>query len=201
MFIKRLIQFTLLLSTTLLILSMIVLALNTSTIMAQPQLVLVTPVQIRTSGREQVFEDFVRFFQRDLNERPPAPVVIIPPAPVSGFHDWLTSGSKMATHLSSFMPVVVIYTTLLAVASRALDTNWSHFLPALIVVARTAVSHASRSGLRVVLVLLRAECAYMVRIAPAIIWGLLEGLLSLSVLCVELGSTVSHVLPSFYHIY
>ena len=195
MFTKRLIQFTLLLSTTLLILSIIVLALNTSTIVAGPQQVLVTPVQIRTSGREQVYKDFVRFFQRDLNERPPA-VVMIPPVPVSDFHDWSTSGNKTATHLSSFIPVVIMYTTLLAVARDALDTNWSY----LVVVACTTVSHASRSGLRVVLVLLRAECAYVVWRTLAIIWGWLEGLLSLSNSCVELGLTVSHLLPSFYYI-
>ena len=195
---KRLIQFTLFLSTTLLIISLTFLALNTSTIVARPQRVFVTPVQIRTSGREQVYKDFVRFFLRDMNERPLAPVIIAPPAPVSGFHEWLTSANKMATSLSSFMPVVIIYTTLLAVASNALDTNWSHLLPTLVVVIRTAVSHASRSRLHVVLVLLRAACAYVVRTLP-IIWGLHEGLLPLPIFCVELGLTVSHVLPSFYH--
>ena len=196
MFTKRLIQFTLLLSTTLLIISMIVLALNTSTIVARPQQVFVTPVQIRMSSREQVYKDFVRFFERNLNERPPSPVVMIPLVPVSGFHDWLTSGNKMASHLSSLLPVVIIYTTLLAVARDALDTNWSH----LVVVARTAVSHASRSGLHVVLALMRAEYAYVGWTALAIILGLLEGLLSLSSLCVEVGLTVSHDLPAFYYI-
>src|SRR5258706_4193782 len=192
---RRIIQFTLFLSTILLILSMTVLALNASTIVARPQKVFVTPVQIRTSGREQIYKDFVAFFLRS-NEMPPAPVVMIPPAPVSGFHEWLTSGNKMATHLSSFMPVVIIYTTLLAVASDALDTNWSHLLPALVVVACTAVNHTSRSGLRVVLVFLRAECTYVVRIALAIAWGLLSSLLSLPLFCVELGLTVSHSLLS-----
>jgi hypothetical protein len=145
-------------------------------------------------------QGFRPVFLRDLNELPPAPVVITLPVPVSGFREWLTSSNKIATQLSSFMPMVVVCTTFLAVVSDALDTNWSHVLSALVVVACAAVRCTSRSGLHAVLILLRAECAFVARIALAIVWGLLEDLLSLSTHCVELGLTVSDVLLAFYHI-
>ena len=197
-FTKRLIHFTLFLSTTLLILSTTILALNMSTLgMRRPHQVFVTPVQIRTSGREQVYKDFIQIFLRDLNDRPPAPIVMTPPAPVSGFHEWLTSSNRMATQVYSFMPMVIIYTTLLAVVSDALDTSWIHLLPTLVAVACAAIRYTSRSGLRLVFIFLRAKCTHVIRITPTILWGLLEDLRSLCIYCVELRLTVSHILLYF----
>jgi hypothetical protein len=188
-------------SITLLVLSTIVLALNTGTVgtTSSPP-ALVAPVQIRDSGREKFFSDFARLCTRVSHESLPAPVVMAPPAPVSGFHAWLTSSNKMATHLSSLMPMVMIYTTLWAFVSDALNSNWSHLLPALVVVGCAAGRLMSRSGLSMVLVLLRTECAWVVRIPLEIVWGLCEDLLSLLVYYVELGLTVSHVFLSFYYI-
>ena len=119
-----------------------------------------------------------------------------PPTPISGLHERPTSSNKVAAQLSSLLPVAMVYTALWAVISDALDFNWSHF-PALVVVACAAVRCTFRSGLRVVFVLLRTECAWVVRIALAIIWDLLEDLLSPLIYCVESGLAVSHVLLSF----
>lgn len=98
------------------------------------------------------------------------------------------------------MPMVIIYGTLMALVSDALDTDWPHLLPVVTVVACTAVRRTSCTGLRVMLVLLRAESVYVVRMALAIVWALFDDLLSPFVYCIEWGLTVSNVhffLPYF----
>lgn len=119
-----------------------------------------------------------------------------PPAPISGLHERPTSINMVATQLSSLIPLAMVYTTLWAVISDVLDFPWSHF-PALVVVACATVRRTFRSGLRVVFVLLHTECVWVVRIALAIVWGLLEDLLSPLIYWVELELAVSHVLLSF----
>ena len=91
------------------------------------------------------------------------------------------------------MPMVIIYTTLLAVVSDALDSNRPHLFSALVVVVCATVKSTSRSGLHSVLVLLRAGCAHVVQVA-LIVRGLLEDSLSLVIYCVELRLIVSRIL-------
>ena len=184
-------------SATLLILSTIVLVLNTGTARTSPSpQVLVAPVQIRTSDRDQVYRDIARFFLREFDEKPHAPVVLTPPVPpptISGLRRWLTSSNQMATRLSWLMPLVIIYGTLMALISDALDTDGPHLLPVLAVVACAAVRRTSHTGLRAMLVLFRAESVFVVRAALAIVWALFDSLLSPFIYCIESGITVSSV--------
>ena len=156
--------------------------------------VLVAPVQIRTSGRDQVYKDVVRFLLRDLNERPHAPV-LTPPVPlptISGLRRWPTP-SNVATQLSSLLPMIIIYGTLMALVSDALDADRPNLLPVMAVVVCAAVKRISHIGLRAMLVLLRAESVYVVRMALMIVCALFECLISPFTYCIELGLTVSNV--------
>jgi hypothetical protein len=186
-------------STILLIVSTTVLALNISTTGRKPSpQVLIAPVQIPISGREQVYNDMVRFFLRDLNEKPPAPVAWTPPTPPQT-RGWPTLSSKMAIQLSSLMPIVIVCGTLLAIVSDVLETTGVHLLPIIVTVACPGARIISRSGLRAGLVHIAGESVYVVWITLATLWCQLNDLLSSLIHCIESGITVSHVLPS-YHI-
>ena len=143
-----------------------------------------------------------RFFRRDLNEKPPAPVVLlplVPPQTVPIFNRWLVSSSKMATYLSLFMPMVIIYGTLLAVASNVLDTDGPHLVPVIVVVACAAVRSRSRGELSAALVLSHAK--FVVWIVSVIVQGLLIDLFSPFIQRIESGLTVSDTVPSSYFRY
>lgn len=99
----------------------------------------------------------------------------------------------MATQLSSLMPMVIIYSTLMALVSGALATDRAHLLPVMAVVACAAVKRIPHTGLRAMLVLLRAESVYVVRMVLAIVWALFECLISPFTYCMELGLTVSNL--------
>ena len=191
----------LLICAALLILSTIVLATNTGAVETRPSpQVLIAPVQVRTSDRDQVFKDISRFFLRDLHERPHVGIVLTQPVPplilstVSSSPKWPTSSNNIATQLSSLMSMVIIFGAQLAVISGMLDINGPHLLPVMIVVACTAIRQTSRSDRRLILSLLRAERVLVVRMTLTRAWALLQDLVSPFIYWIELGLTVSHIL-------
>ena len=206
----RLTQFAFVTSTILLILSTAILALNVNTtvVTTHPTQVLAVPVQVGASGREQVYRNMVQIFLRDRTDPPHVPTVLTPPDPIqtaSVFRTLLTSSNKLATQLSSLVPMVIISGTLLAIFSDTLDAIRPHLLPIIVIVACAAVRHTSRHGLRMVLVLLPADCADVVRMTLAsvwaYIWAVLECPLSLLVYCIETGLAVSHAFLTFCFIH